>query len=84
MKKRFLGIATVTMMLAGGSIFAFAGNGQGKDCPLKGTPDCPIVKECKLKNTPDCPLVKKEKAKKTEATATVAAASKLPSCCKKK
>ncbi len=69
------------MMLTGGSFFAFAGNGQLKDCPLKGTPDCPIVKECKLKGTPDFPLVKKGKA---EATATVAVANTVPSCCKKK
>lgn len=80
MKRRFLGIATTTIMLAGGSFFAFAGNGQLKDCPFKGTPDCPLVKECTLKNTPDCPLVKKEK----KAEATVAVAVTAPSCCKKK
>ncbi|MBK0401849.1 hypothetical protein I5M27_02565 [Adhaeribacter sp. BT258] len=81
MKKRFLGIATGTMMLAGGTFFAFAGNDKVKDCPLKGTADCPIVKECKLKGTPDCPLVKEAKAK---STISFASASTLPSCCKKK
>ena len=94
MKRRFLGIATATMMLAGGSLFAFAGNGQSEDCPLKGTPDCPLVKECKLKDTPACPLVKDEakKEKTAEATATVAVAvvvtapttATVPPCCKKK
>lgn len=72
------------MMLAGGSFFAFGGNGQLKDCPLKGTPKCPLIKECKLKDTPDCPLLKKDKAQKSEATATVALAATVPSCCKKK
>lgn len=80
------------MMLAGGSFFAFAGNGQPEDCPLKGTPDCPLVKECKLKDTPDCPLVENEanKEKAAEATATVAVVATstttatVQSCCKKK
>ena len=76
------------MMLAGGSFFAFGGNSQSGDCPLKGTPDCPLVKECKLKDTPDCPLVKKEEAKKAETAATIAVAATItatvPPCCKKK
>ncbi|WP_144266282.1 hypothetical protein [Pontibacter ummariensis] len=92
MKRRFLGIATATMMLAGGSFFAFAGNGQLEDCPLKGTPECPLVKECKLKGTPDCPLVKDEakKGKVAETTTAVAVVATntttaaVPTCCKKK
>ena len=78
MKRRFLGIATATMMLAGGSFFAFAGNGQSEDCPLKGTPDCPLVKD------------EAKKEKKAEATATVAVVTTAPTtatvppCCKKK
>lgn len=56
------------------------------DCPLKGTPDCPLVQDCPLKGTPDCPLVKKESAaihavKKT--TAKRKSDADLPACCRK-
>lgn len=59
------------------------GKGTGKPGKAAGS-DLQFVKECKLKDTPDCPLVKKEKAKKTEATASVAVATTVSSCCKTK
>lgn len=68
MKQKILGIITGTMLLAGGAVYAFGS--QAEDCPLQGTPDCPLVQDCPQKGQPDCPLV-------TSATA-------LPECCLKK
>lgn len=53
MKKRILGILTGPVLLAGGAVYAL--NSQAEDCPLKGTPDRPLVKECPKKDLPDCP-----------------------------
>ncbi|MBF9252152.1 hypothetical protein I2I11_02490 [Pontibacter sp. 172403-2] len=71
MKRKFLGAATATMMLAGSSFLAF-GSSQPEECQLKGTPDCPIVQNCPLKGTPECTLA-----------ASTVRAEVLP-CCKKK
>lgn len=57
------------------------------DCPLRGTPDCPLVNDCPLKGTPDCPLVKKEDSAgftaKKATSKKKAAATELPACCRK-
>lgn len=42
MKRKFLGIATAVLLLAGGSFFAFGTSGS-EECPLKETAECPLV-----------------------------------------
>lgn len=80
MKHKLLGLATATMIFAGGAMYAFSSNEA--ECELKGTPACPLVDNCPLKGTPDCPLV--DKRVKVVKTANVTRSEDLPDCCKKK
>ncbi len=55
------------------------------DCPLQGTPECPLVKSCSKKGTADCPLVKKESVASYTAKATIVKKkdeANLPACCR--
>ena len=58
------------------------------DCPLKGTPDCPLVKDCPKKGQPDCPYAKAAADSKGSVTADNAemgcCAKGKASCCTKK
>lgn len=42
-----------------------------ENCPLKGTPDCPLLKNCPHKGTANCPYAKNASVDNTEATASV-------------
>ena len=50
MKRKLFGIAVAVSMFVGGATFAFSGNET--ECPLKGTPDCPLTE--KTAEVPDC------------------------------
>ncbi|MCJ8167134.1 hypothetical protein MKJ04_20000 [Pontibacter sp. E15-1] len=50
MKRRLFGLVTAAAIFAGGAAFAFGG-GEA-ECPLKGTPDCPLTE--KTAEVPDC------------------------------
>jgi len=80
MKRKLVGIATATMIFAGGAIYAF--NNSETECDLKGTAECPLVQDCPLQGTPNCPLV--ENAAKVVTTAALVKTEELPDCCKKK
>lgn len=45
------------VLLAGGALFGFTSPAKTADCPLKGTPECPLVKNCPGKGTAACTLV---------------------------
>ena len=51
------------------------------NCPLKGTPDCPLVKNCPKKGTADCPY--KATASSDNSTTTQNPDKGKPGCCKK-
>ena len=55
MKQKVLMLSTAAL-LAGGALFGFAGPAKTADCPLKGTPACPLVQNCPDKGTAACPL----------------------------
>ena len=55
MKQKVLMLSTA-VLLAGGALFGFASPAKTADCPLKGTPDCPIVKNCLDTSTAACTL----------------------------
>jgi hypothetical protein len=50
------------------------------NCPLKGTPDCPLVKNCPKKGTADCPY--KASASTDNSTTAQNSDNGKPSCCK--
>lgn len=50
MKRKLFGIAVAVTMFVGGATFAFSGNET--ECPLKGTPDCPLTEN--TAEVPDC------------------------------
>ncbi|GAA4388614.1 hypothetical protein GCM10023186_35300 [Hymenobacter koreensis] len=42
-------------LLSGGALFGFTSPPPtAADCPLKGTPDCPLVQNCAQAGTPAC------------------------------
>jgi len=51
------------------------------NCPLKGTPDCPLVKNCPKKGTADCPY--KSSASTDNSTTAQNSDNGKPSGCKK-
>lgn len=55
MKRKVLLLSTAAL-LAGGALFGFASPAKPADCPLKGTPECPLVKNCPDKGTAACTL----------------------------
>jgi hypothetical protein len=55
MKKKVAMITTAVVLLVGGTVFAM--NQNEEDCPLKGTPECPMIQNCPDKGTPECKLV---------------------------
>ena len=56
MKQKMLMLSTA-VLLAGGALFGFASPAKtAADCPLKGTPACPLVKNCPDKGTAACTL----------------------------
>jgi hypothetical protein len=56
-------------------------NEKLSECPLAGTPECPLVKNCPKKGTKDCPyaLADGKAVKLTRSNE-----KELPECCKKK
>ncbi|GAC1591973.1 MAG: hypothetical protein NVS3B25_11920 [Hymenobacter sp.] len=44
------------LLSVGGALFGFTSPNKKADCPLKGTPDCPLVKTCPDKGTAACTL----------------------------
>ncbi|WP_133271124.1 hypothetical protein [Hymenobacter radiodurans] len=55
MKQKVL-MLTSAVLLAGGALFGFASPSNTTDCPLKGTPECPLVQNCPDKGTAACTL----------------------------
>ena len=55
MKQKMLALSTA-VLLAGGALFGFTSHPKTADCPLKGTPACPLVKNCPDKGTAACTL----------------------------
>lgn len=52
---------------------------QLPNCPLAGTPECPLIKNCPKKGTADCPYTQQE-GKQTAQKAE----EEVPACCKKR
>lgn len=55
MKRKVLLLSTAAL-LAGGALFGLAGPAKTAACPLKGTPECPLVKNYPDKGTAACSL----------------------------
>lgn len=49
-------ILSSAVLLAGGALFGFTSPVKTAECPLKGTPECPLVKNCPDKGTAACTL----------------------------
>ncbi|RYU84834.1 hypothetical protein [Hymenobacter persicinus] len=47
---------TSAVLLTGGALLGFTSPDKTADCPLKGTPECPLVKNCPAKGTAACTL----------------------------
>ncbi|GAA4368710.1 hypothetical protein GCM10023185_41690 [Hymenobacter saemangeumensis] len=56
MKSKIMMLSAAALLSAGGALFGFTAHSKVADCPLKGTPDCPLVKNCPDKGTPACKL----------------------------
>ncbi|GAB2452642.1 hypothetical protein GCM10011375_39690 [Hymenobacter qilianensis] len=55
MKQKVLVVASA-VLLAGGAVFGFTSPAPTADCPMKGTPECPLLKDCPDKGTAACTL----------------------------
>lgn len=55
MKTKVLIILTATVFAVGGAIYGFT---YKSDCPLAGTPACPLIQNCPKKGQADCPYTK--------------------------
>lgn len=57
MKQKMLMLSSA-VLLAGGALFGFTSPATttDADCPLKSTPECPLVKNCPDKGTAACTL----------------------------
>jgi hypothetical protein len=55
MRQKML-LVSSAVLLAGGALFGFASPARTVDCPLKGTPECPLVKNCSDQGTAACTL----------------------------
>lgn len=51
------------------------------NCPLKGTPGCPLIKNCPKKGQSDCPY--KTSASADNSTTAQNSGNGKPGCCKK-
>lgn len=56
MKNKVLMLSAAALLSAGGALFGFTSPKATADCPLKGTPACPLVKNCPDKGTAACTL----------------------------
>lgn len=56
MKSRIMMLSAAALLSAGGALFGFTSPKTAADCPLKGTPDCPLVKACPNQGTAACTL----------------------------
>ncbi|MCB2410960.1 hypothetical protein LGH74_23440 [Hymenobacter sp. BT178] len=53
--KRKMMMFGAAALLSGGALFGFTSpTPTAVDCPLKGTPDCPLVQNCAQAGTPAC------------------------------
>ena len=55
MKQKVMMLSTA-FLLAGSALVGFISPAKTADCPLKGTPQCPLVKNCPDKGTAACTL----------------------------
>lgn len=53
--KRKMMLNDAAALLSGGTLFGFTSpTTSAADCPLKGTPDCPLVQNCAQAGIPAC------------------------------
>jgi hypothetical protein len=52
--KRKMMMFGAAALLSGGALFGFTSPAPAADCPLKGTPNCPLVQNCAQAGTPAC------------------------------
>ncbi len=52
--KRKMMLFGAAALLSGGTLFGFTSPTSAADCPLKGTPDCPLVQNCAQAGTAAC------------------------------